>query len=245
MKVKDRRTPVDLAARRRRKRRGRGRGLVVFVFLALGIGGGWLAANWRIEEIRIVGLRTVSPNLAARVAGIEAGELMLMASMSEVESRLEGLAVVRDADVRRRLPKAVVITVSERIALARLGANPGLAVDAEGVVFERSGQNGLPVATGAIPIRAGARTTGHAAEFLRAFAAFPAELTGSAATIRTGTESALTTRDGVEIRFGSSDRLAAKASVALAILGDARQRSVRLAYVDVRTPDAPVSRPLT
>lgn len=238
-------SPVDLGRYRRRRRGGSGRlRRALGWLLALAALGaiGWGGVVLRVERIRIVGLRSLSPDLVARVAALRGGERILFTRLDRVGDRVESLPAVRSTDVRRILPATVVIGVTERVPLAKLDTRPDLGVDDEGKVFALSTISPLPPlgAWGGRP-EPGARLDPSTSVFLAAFSRFPEPLRIATAGLRGGADVALTLNDGTLVRFGRAELLEAKAAAAAAVLGDARARGVKLEYVDVRAPRTPVA----
>jgi cell division septal protein FtsQ len=149
---------------------------------------------------------------------------------------------VADVVAERLLPGTVVIHVRERVPIARLDRARQLVVDAEGLIFEAGERSVKPVLYGwKGRARAGARVDAASRTVLEFFPRFPARLREWTRRIVVTDTLTLTLLGGTEIRFGLAQDLEPKARVAEAILRT--ERGKRLAYIDVRSPSVPVSRP--
>lgn len=233
------RTLVRLRTRRTRRRRA----IVAGIAVAVAALGGWAAATWRIQEVRVAGTRTLGADVVAEATGLTGAERLLLTRLSRVEERVERLPAVRSASVRWTFGRSVLVRVVERDALAKLDDHPELAADADGVLFSAPPGTSLPALTGwrgrARPGRTLDRTSGLV---LKSFARFPAALRSSAATVTSGKDVSLMLREGTKIRFGAPRQLVAKAEAAALVLADAARKGVRLDYIDVRAPRTPVAR---
>jgi cell division protein FtsQ len=194
----------------------------------------------QVREVRIIGLHELQPAFVARVAALRGGERMLFTRMSVVERRVESLPGVKQARVRRVLPATVVVSVTERVPLARLDAHPELAADADGVLFAAPGGLQAPLLEGWRGRAAAGRSLDAATKaLLAAYSGFPAQLR-AASGIRAGPDVVVTLQGATEVRFGRPVALEAKASAAVAVLQDAQAKGMALEYVDVRAPRTPV-----
>lgn len=235
-------TLVDLSGRRGRSLGKWVRRIAVMVLVVAGAAGA-LAATWRVTAIRVEGAEHLSPEAVLGEAGLSGGERMLLTRFGEIEERVEGLPAVRRATVHRRLPSTIVISIRERRPVARLGGIEDLVADPEGVAFEGPSGTSLPALVGWDgEARGGARLEPPGPRVLSAFAAFPDELRAATTRIELGRELTLVLEDGTEVRFGRPVELEAKGAAASAVLRDAMGREAPLAYVDVRSPRAPVAR---
>lgn len=232
---------VDLAGRRRSFRRW-ARRIAVGVAVLAGAAGA-LAGTWRVTSIRVEGAQRLSPEAVLERAGLSGGERMLLTRFGEVEGRVEELPAVREATVRRRLPSTIVIAVRERRPLVRLGGTERLVAGPEGVVFEVRSEVPLPILVGwEGEARAGARLGAPGPRVLSAVAGFPEALRERTMRIELGEDLTLVLDEGTEVRFGRATELGAKGAAAAAVLREAAGREASLAYVDVRSPRAPVAR---
>lgn len=233
---------VDLSRRGRRRTRTWVRRMGVAAVL-LGVGFVALGFVWRVGSIRVEGAERLAPETVLREARLSGGERILLTRLGVVERRVEGLPAIRDATVRRRLPSTVVITVREREPVARLGGTEDLYAGEDGVVFEARSSTPLPVLVGwKGDARPGARLAEPAGRVLSAFAGFPAILREGTMRIELGDQLTLAVGEETEIRFGEPVEVEAKGAAAAAVLREAGSRGEQPAYVDVRSPRAPVTR---
>jgi cell division protein FtsQ len=193
----------------------------------------------RIDQVRVTGLRSLSPRAVIEASGLEPGDRILWIRLSRAARKVEAIPSVADAVAERSLPQTVVINVRERVPLVRLDKAPELFVDVEGRVF--SGTNADPVPTLAGwrgRTRSGTSVDRVSRFVLEAFAKFPAPLRSKTQTIVVGPPLVLRLDDGAEIRFGRLEDLEQKAAAAEAVL--AAEGGQKLEYVDVRSPTVPV-----
>jgi len=221
------------------------RAFVLLVLLAAGVG----AAVWflRIDQITVVGTRSLSARTVVEASGLEPGERILWERLTVAERLIEQIPAVRDAIAERSLPSTVVLRIIEREPIARLDGARDLVVDADGVVFAAPARDVHDVKAVLYgwkgKARKGSRIDGQARTVLEAVEGFPASLVERARKLHVGSSFTLTLLGGTEIRFGVLRDLDAKADVATAIL--AAERGRKLAYIDVRSPTVPVSRERT
>ncbi len=105
--------------------------------------------------IRELDLRSDGVLRAAHIkeyAGVDEGSNLFAIDIKELRRQLENIPLIQSAEIRRQLPDTLVIRVSERVPLARLGIEDGhyhLAVDREGHVLGPSARSPrLPAITG-------------------------------------------------------------------------------------------------
>lgn len=111
-------------------------------------------AYCRIDEIIISGMDRLSESDIIAQSGIEKGRSLLLLQSERVEKKLASLPEIFSAEVTKRYPSTVRITVEEREPVAYLlNQNCFWLVDAEGVLFAKESHpaENLPVITGAEP----------------------------------------------------------------------------------------------
>jgi cell division protein FtsQ len=195
----------------------------------------------RIDQIRVTGLRNLSPRTVIEASGLEPGNRILWIRLSRAARKVEAIPAVAEAVTERSLPQTVVINIRERVALAALDRANELAVDVEGRTFVRNPAVEVPTIEGwRGRTRAGSSVDRVSRLVLEAFNAFPLSLRANTGVIVVGPPLVLRLRDGTEVRFGRLDDLGEKAAAAVAVL-DA-ERGTRLEYIDVRSPSVPVVR---
>lgn len=130
-----RRGRLGLASRRRRAQ------LVGLVAAATGLVllAGWLLWGTSlagVREVRVTGTELLTPAQVRRAAAVAEQTPLLRVRPPEVAARVEQLAPVADARVRRDWPDTVVIEVVERTAVAAVPDGEQFTlIDAEGVGF--------------------------------------------------------------------------------------------------------------
>jgi cell division protein FtsQ len=217
------------------------RRLFLLVPLTLVIVVGWAVYTLRIDAIKVTGTRILSPEIVKRASGLGLGERILWVRLSPATRRIEALPQVASASVTRSLPHTVVITIRERVPLARLAGKTELATDQSGRMFAADPSVRLPTLAGWKPNRP-TRLVDDVSRFvLYAYARFPRSIRERTATIKVGPPFVLVLTDATEIRFGRLTDLERKARAAEAVLDV--ERGKRLGYVDVRAPSVPVSGP--
>ncbi len=151
---------VDRDPAERRRRLGRAVSLLLppLLTVLLLAGAGWL--GWRqavqgdllrIREIRFEGLSRASAQELLELSPVQRGDHLLLCDTSLVELALRRHPWIAAVEVRRTLPPALEIRVSERRAAALVDLAGLYLVDAEGEVFKRALPGDgldLPVVTG-------------------------------------------------------------------------------------------------
>ena len=104
----------------------------------LGAGGaaiGWLltSARFAITEVAVVGASRLTPEEIVAVSGIGPGTNHFRLDRSAVVARLEGLPLVRRADLVRRFPNRVTLAVEERRPFTLAHAGRLHWIDEQGV----------------------------------------------------------------------------------------------------------------
>lgn len=232
--------------RRERQRQRRRRTLFVVLLLAI------LAALFAIErsalvaldEVRVVGTERLTADQVREAAGLELGTSTLRLRLSNVEQQVTDLPLVAVADAQRLDPLTVQIEVQERQpSLVAVGDGTSVLVDREGVVLIEEQLDGLPVVElSAAPPQPG-NDVGDDAALENAHAVWRG-LSGPlrAEVVRflaPDVEGLVLVLDrGIEVRFGSAERIDEKVRALGAILVDVGHTPI--AAIDVRAPRAPV-----
>lgn len=220
------------------------------VIVAILLLGGWVTVRspvFAVRDVLVVGHASIPRAEVVRLSGVRPGDnLLLEVSAGEVRERLEANPWIADAEVERRLPSTVVLAVRERVAAGWVEDPAGGAVVAgDGTVLERPGRRpaGLPlVGSSARALPSGARVSGMS-RILEVAASFRGALLPRVAAVRDGgSDLTLALRGGGRVLYGPPSAVAAKNAAVLSMLSWAAERGVRIAYLDVRVPDAPVLR---
>jgi cell division protein FtsQ len=113
----------------------------------------WGTSLLGVREVRVAGTEILSPAQVREAAAVTLRTPLLRVPLGEVAARVETLAPVAEARVRRDWPDAVVIEVVERTAVAAVPVGDGfLRVDGSGVGFQTVARAGdLPVVLLATP----------------------------------------------------------------------------------------------
>ena len=197
-----------------------------------------------VDHIRVTGTRHVTVAQVDAVAGVHRHDRLLFVTTGAVARRVEQLPWVRHASVTRALPGTVHIVVTEYAPAAYVRTTNGVVlVASDGRVLgsARGATRGLfevrgarrPPAPGATLAPAGA--TSVVGRLPRALAAqvVAVDVSGGGLT--------LDVASGGAIRLGNDSALDAKAASALAVIDHLGGAHAHFGYIDVSTPDRPVS----
>ena len=207
--------------------------------------GGVVAAAYalRVTEVRVTGLRTLSAADVIRTSGVEVGQRILWIRLSAAARHVETIPAVQSATATRSLPGTVVIEITERTPVAKLGSSTDLMSDAGGHIFEDPSAPRLPELDGWRTSSGSRRLLdGSSRTVLEAFGRFPDALRRRTQRIVVRPSFSLELAGRVEVRFGRLTDLDTKAAAALAVL--AAQRGKPVAYIDVQAPTVPVVGPV-
>lgn len=203
--------------------------------------GGWLvffSDALSVAKVEVEGNSLLSDERVVRVAAVPNGEQLAVVDLDAAERRVEALFEVKDADVTRVWPDGVLVTVTERTAVAVVelgGRTQGL--DAEGVVFRdyRTMPKGLPrvrpqTSTGTDALKEAATVV----------SALPGDLAARVdhVEVQTIDQITLVLRDGRQVHWGSAAESDLKAEVLTRLLAVQRAQ-----VYDVSVPGSPTTRP--
>ncbi len=209
--------------------------LVTLVIIA-----GWLvlfSAALSVKKVEVAGNSLLPDRRVLRIADVPAGKQLAFVDLADAARRVATLREVKDVDVTRVWPDTVLITVTERTAVAVVelaGRIRGL--DAEGMVFRE--YKSVPV--GMPRVRP---TTSTGTDALKEAAGVVAALPDGLSPridhveVQTIDQITLVLRDGREVQWGSAEDSALKAQV-LAELLEVQQAKV----YDVSVPGNPIVR---
>lgn len=209
-------------------------GLVVVVGLGTWVvfWSSWLTA----AEVRVAGQQTVDEQRVVAAAQVDLGTPLVRLDLDAIRARVAALPPVASVSVHRSWPHTVSIDIAERQPVAAVEQRGSWWVmDADGVVFRKTGnqQPGLPE----VAVRASAPSQTRA-EAARVVASLPADLLSAVTRVSAGSMDSITLqlRNGREVRWGSSAESPRKVEV-LAVLLDRVEASV----YDVRVPEQPTT----
>lgn len=83
-----------------------------------GLAGMAASAGLRVENIKLIGADTVSPDAIKAALGIHIGDPILGLSLQDAAARIENLGPVQTAVVERALPNTLIISITERAPYA-------------------------------------------------------------------------------------------------------------------------------
>ncbi|MDZ4816896.1 MAG: FtsQ-type POTRA domain-containing protein [Verrucomicrobiota bacterium] len=176
--------------------------------------------QYRLKKISVVTNGRLTKEEVLRYSGIKSGDNLFALEMQEVRKRLEGAPYIKKVEIRRELPDKLLLTVQERMPLARFvvaetSTRPMLAgeyhIDQEGVILEPRSNDASP-----LPQLIGARLeevqVGKAVENAEVLAAMKILAQTSTSSMRSMVEISsvdvsrvnqvtLITRDGARIKF--------------------------------------------
>ena len=128
-------------ANRRLRRRSRPRRAVLFLVVVLGAGLVFLGAReafegdlFRVREIAFRGLVNARPEVLLAEAGL-ARRRSIFDGFSSAEARLRRDPLVLDAEIRRDLPRRLIVEIEERLPAAYWADSALWPVDASGTVL--------------------------------------------------------------------------------------------------------------
>jgi cell division protein FtsQ len=195
-----------------------------------------------VDTIRVAGARHVTAAQLRTASGVDLHDHLLFVDTAAVVHRLERLSWVEHASVRRDLPGTLNITIAEYHPAAYVRIAGGvMLVAASGHVIAPA--RAAPVHT--VEVRGVRHAPGPGQLLSPPDAAgvvtrLPAALANRIAAVDvSGSGFVLDVMGGGEIRLGDTSGLDAKAASAQAVL--ARLGPGPFSYIDVSTPDRPVS----
>ena len=249
--------PTNMEQYRRRKRRaGNIRWVLVALFFMCCAACGYLFSMspfFEVEQVVIIGNKQASPIRLNVLSNIRIGQNIFTVDTAQVERWLMIEPLVESAQVERRLPRTVRITVTERQPAAVLAT--GLAfiqVDKSGLVLRRmheldnllmpilSGVSGFP--PGVTP---GSRIEGKEMEVaLTVLNSLPQQEfnTIKEIDVTDSQKIKLYIEGGIEVRVGGLDDIAEKFLRARGIIYDAQLKGTasNIGYIDISSTEKPV-----
>jgi cell division protein FtsQ len=213
---------------------------------AVVLGAGWWVSHSPAFDLRSILVRGNAHLTAAQVrnlSGLNSDTNVLWLRTGLVERRLEANPWVFRAEVARRLPSGITITVEERAPVAVTRGRHGMLLAGDGMVLGPAASDvNLPVVKATGSLLPGDRVASSGA--LIVVRAIPPELLPMVARVGPGSEGSLVValRDGVAVVYGDATRAQEKSAALRAVLSWAIRHGVRLASVDVRAPTAPFVR---
>jgi cell division protein FtsQ len=170
--------------------------------------------------------------------------------VAEIQDRLKAHPWIAEATVQRSFPGTVRLTIVERQPAALVDTGEGMwLVDSSGYVMAKIRQDTTPtvaVVRDAKDFKPSVGQVTASATLLNALAVLSGISNELRAEVRTVSapsvdETALMTKESVEVLIGAADELEKKDLIVRKILGEQRGKVV---FIDVRATDRPVSRGL-
>ena len=195
-----------------------------------------------VDHIRVAGARHVTAAQVRAASGLKMHDHILFVDAGAAARRIERIPWVKHASVHRDLPGTFDVTITEYKPAAYVRVAKGvMLVAADGHVIARAAS----APARAVEVR-GVRHAPAVGELLAPPDAaglvpqLPAALASRIVAVDVrGTGIALDVAGGGEIRLGNSSALGGKGASALAVL--AHLNGAPFSYIDVSTPDRPVS----
>lgn len=205
---------------------------------------------FKIRSVDVVGSTRLTEQEVIDLARLPANETLLRVAAADIEARIEKSPWVASADVSRRLPATLRISITERVPAAILDTGEELyTIDRLGNVLEQqvSTETAQTLVIRDIqdiePV-VGSRPDSEALQnALQVYGALDQQMLGLTRAISAPTvdETAIITEDGVEIFVGAAESMPEKQQIAFAIL---QERAGKVVYINVRSIERPTWRAL-
>lgn len=208
----------------------------VLVLLGTGVWLAYFSSVLAVSGVEVDGAEQLSADDVRWAAAVEEGTPLLRVDLDAVRRRVEGLAPVRSAKVTRQWPDDVLVTVSERQAVAVVDLGGTLrGMDPDGVVFRDFAKPPAALPRVRVIGDAGRDALREAAQVI---SALPEDLAARVdhVDVETIDQISLALRDGRVVVWGSAEQSEDKASVLSALLL-AREAK----RYDVSVPGQPVT----
>jgi cell division protein FtsQ len=191
------------------------------LLVALATGAIWLvflSSVLTVQHVDVKGESLLTRQQILTAAKVPVGDHLAGLDLSAIKSRVGALAPVRSVDVSRDWPDGVLITVTERTAVAAVEVGGTFhAMDAEGVLFR-----GYPQVPAGMPLVIPTAGTGSAAlaEAAQVIASLPQGLAARVDHVQVSgvDQISLAMRGGARVIWGSASRSRVKAQVLARLL---------------------------
>lgn len=194
---------------------------------------------FEVRQITVRGNVLLPARQVVAASGITLGTNIFRVQLAEAQARLKGLALVKDARLRRDLPGTVIIEITERRPLALVnirGRYWSVAEDGVPLREEPLGTRALPLITGVAPEGPGLTRA------LSILAAFPGQAVAELSEIHVRPDRYLVayTLEGIEVRLGTAEKPEAQGLMLLNILQAVRREGRPVTYIDLSDPEKAV-----
>ena len=205
-----------------------------------------------IENITITGNKSLTTDEVRQLSGIAAYKNLITLPVKRLAANLERNLWIRDVKVGRHLLHTVNMVVEERSPLAMLDYSGAcFLVDERGFIFTGTTADQLPELLRIYCGDLAAPKIGETvkdkkiSESVKIVASMPQALRASLSLANPfdGRGVVFASKGGFAIVYGSAEETARKNEVLQAVLLDIANNGRRIAYVDVKVPDAPVIKP--
>lgn len=194
---------------------------------------------FEIDTITVEGNHLLTAEEVRSTSGIVPGSNIFRVRLAEAGDRLEALPLIRQAELVRKFPSTVGITIVERVPVVLLNIEGEFwEVDVEAVPLRRKGPgwDRLPVITGAH------LDSPDLQRVLDAVVMLPEQVVGDLSEVFYGDDLRVTlyTYEGIEVRLGQVDRFGEKGEILLEVLNVIRQGGQIVEYIDLSEPQKAV-----
>lgn len=198
-----------------------------------------------LQDIEGRGLRQLSLPEITRLSGLNLGMNLFQIDTAQVQRRLLKDPLIAQAEVKRRFPHTVIITIKERQPCALfLAGETLLVIDRQGYILDQSTTDrpyNLPIITGpkAVTTRPGQKVC-QDRELGNVLTALDSQTQVFFSEFHIAGRDQLVaySRDGIPVLLGSPEQLKQKLQTAITFLGSL-DTSVPVSYVDIRAVNAP------
>ncbi len=210
---------------------------------------------WRTERVIVKGNVYLPEDKIINTAKVPIGENIFMIDMDEVKGRFSKVIQIKDLKVKRKLPGTIELDITERkpFAIAVIGSTTTL-IDEDGYIIAKqasiSSIYGLniadyPVIRGisAKSLDGGMRLNSSDRIFIKdALTLLSSSMDPGQVQLEVGKRDDIVIflEDIVKVKIGDASEIARKIKIMQALLDSIKDKWVKVAYIDVRVPDAPV-----
>ncbi len=223
---------------------------ILAVFVLLGIVTFLYSPAFDVREVTVKGNAYFSEQEVVALARVPMSRNMLLIRSDGIIARILSAPRMQSAEIRKKYPSRLEITVTERTTVAYLpygGFFIDLDEDARAIgVSEAITDPNVPIITGMTPtfVLLGASVEPSSEAQLASM--LGSKLTEgkvpgiSEVNVKDMQDIVIITNDGSRIMLGASDGISVRLAMALDILSGARARKQAFKYIDVRVAERPV-----
>lgn len=193
-----------------------------------------ISAAFALETLVVEGVKDVTPAQVGELADLETGTPLASVDIGGVEARVQSLPSVARAQVTRRWPHTIVITILERDRVGTLLVDDKYSiVDSTGVIFNATKKRPIGMPLIEIPEDGPNRVAA-----IAVLTALPDDVSRQVdkVTAPSSDKVVLAMRDGTTVVWGGEQDSAFKADVLRALLAKSKDE-----WIDLRTPNTPTS----